>query len=153
MTAPAISLDTDHLDRGVLADYLARTRWFAGKGRPSTITAVRRICAACTFAAMSSRVPRTINSSGRLARATNASASAHRVNEMAARASRKHSSACSAPRTRSSAPVPVASASSSRPVRVARSTLALASPSSRSPVAATCSSRATGVRPSGWPRR
>lgn len=44
MTAtPEHPTGTDHLDRQVLADYLARTRWFAGKGRPAEITAVRRL--------------------------------------------------------------------------------------------------------------
>jgi maltokinase len=32
---------TDHLDRSVLADYLSRTRWFGGKGRPFSVTGVR----------------------------------------------------------------------------------------------------------------
>lgn len=35
--------DTDHLDRSVLAAYLGRTRWFAGKGRPHEVTGVRRV--------------------------------------------------------------------------------------------------------------
>ena len=39
----SLSMQTDHLDRQVLSDYLGRTRWFAGKGRPATITAVRRL--------------------------------------------------------------------------------------------------------------
>lgn len=40
---PGLSPETDHLDRQVLADYLARTRWYAGKGRPSSVTGVRRL--------------------------------------------------------------------------------------------------------------
>ena len=40
---PGLSPTTDHLDRQVLADYLVRTRWFAGKGRPSSVTGVRRL--------------------------------------------------------------------------------------------------------------
>ena len=46
MTSPEssrLALTADHLDRQVLADYLVRTRWFAGKGRPFTVTGVRRI--------------------------------------------------------------------------------------------------------------
>ena len=42
-TGPGLSLASDHLDRQVLADYLVRTRWFGGKGRPFTVTGVRRI--------------------------------------------------------------------------------------------------------------
>ena len=38
-----LTLRTDHLDHRVLADYLVRTRWFAGKGRPFTVTGVRRL--------------------------------------------------------------------------------------------------------------
>ncbi len=32
-----------HLDPQVLADYLVRTRWFGGKGRPFSVTGVRRL--------------------------------------------------------------------------------------------------------------
>jgi len=32
-----------HLEPQVFADYLARTRWFAGKGRPFTVTGVRTV--------------------------------------------------------------------------------------------------------------
>ena len=38
MNAPA---SADHLDRRVFADYLTRTRWFAGKGRPFEVTDIR----------------------------------------------------------------------------------------------------------------
>lgn len=34
---------TDHLDRQVFADYLSRTRWFGGKGRPFEVTDIRVI--------------------------------------------------------------------------------------------------------------
>ena len=40
MTAPQAS---GHLEPQVFADYLARTRWFAGKGRPFTVTDVRTV--------------------------------------------------------------------------------------------------------------
>jgi maltokinase len=33
----------DHVDPQVFVDYLAKTRWFGGKGRPFQVTAVRRI--------------------------------------------------------------------------------------------------------------
>ena len=33
----------DHLDPQVLVNYLARTRWFGGKGRPFSVTGVRRL--------------------------------------------------------------------------------------------------------------
>lgn len=41
--APRTIEPLDHLDPQVLADYLVRTRWFAGKGRPFDVRAVRRI--------------------------------------------------------------------------------------------------------------
>ena len=41
--SPRLALAADHLDRQVLADYLVRTRWFGGKGRPFTVSGVRRI--------------------------------------------------------------------------------------------------------------
>ena len=41
--APRTTEPLDHLDPQVLADYLVRTRWFAGKGRPFDVQAVRRL--------------------------------------------------------------------------------------------------------------
>jgi len=36
-----MSTSADHLDRQVFADYLVRTRWFGGKGRPFEVTDIR----------------------------------------------------------------------------------------------------------------
>ncbi len=41
--SPRLALTADHLDRQVLADHLVRTRWFAGKGRPFTVTAASAV--------------------------------------------------------------------------------------------------------------
>ncbi len=40
---PLDRLSTDHLDRQVFVEYLEKTRWFGGKGRPFEVTGVRRI--------------------------------------------------------------------------------------------------------------
>ena len=40
MSASRTPLTTDHLDRELFHDYLVRTRWFGGKGRPFEVTAI-----------------------------------------------------------------------------------------------------------------
>ena len=40
---PETPAASDHIDPQVLVTYLAKTRWFGGKGRPYDVTAVRRI--------------------------------------------------------------------------------------------------------------